>query len=192
VKATGHRRDAALSSPGEPSGELRMPSDELASSSGERVDSSGEPEMASGSRVAWLDYLAVAVALVGLADAVYLTSQHYAGSYVRCAIVTGCNEVLGSAYATVNGVPVAAFGSLAYFAVFSLSILSAFGYAFARRLLAPVVALMLAATLWFLYVQAFILGKFCSYCLLSAILTLVLVGLVVAGRLRRSVKIAEK
>jgi uncharacterized membrane protein len=174
-----------------------MSSDELAGSHGERASapgepvSSGEPEMSSGRRGGLLDYLAAAVALLGLADAVYLTSQHYAGSYVRCAIVTGCNEVLGSAYATAFGFPVAAFGALAYFTVFSLSILSAFGYSFARSLRVPVVALMLAATLWFLYVQAFILGKFCSYCLLSAILTVTLACIVVAGRLRRSDKIAE-
>jgi uncharacterized membrane protein len=150
------------------------------------VEGGGEQVSSSGKRTALLDYLAAAVALLGLADAVYLTAEHFAGSHVRCTIVTGCNEVLGSAYATVGDIPVAAFGALAYFTVFSLSILSAFGYTFARTLRLVVVALMLAATLWFLYVQALILKHFCSYCLLSAILTFTLSAIVFAGRLRRS------
>jgi uncharacterized membrane protein len=90
--------------------------------------------------------------------------------------------VLGSAYSSVGGVPVAALGALAYFTVFSLVTLAFFGYRQARMLLALVVALMLLATLWLLFVQAFILHKYCEYCLFSAALTLILSGLVVALR----------
>ena len=97
--------------------------------------------------------LAVAlVALLGLADAVYLTVEHLSGQSVRCMVVTGCDEVLQSSYATVAyGVPVAAVGAAAYFTVFSLATLSAYGYDGARRLLTPLVAVMFLATLWFLY-----------------------------------------
>lgn len=141
---------------------------------------------ASTVRAAWLDWLAAVVALVGLADALYLTAQHFAGQGVRCTVVTGCNEVLGSAYATVGPIPVAMLGALAYFTAFSLAILSAFGYPHTRRLLALLVVVMLASTLWFLYVQAFVLRQFCSYCLLSAIVTLSLTCIVVAGRFWRN------
>ena len=126
------------------------------------------------------------VALVGLADSLYLTAKHFEGGPVRCTVVTGCNEVLGSVYATVGPVPLALLGALAYFAAFSLATLSAFGYRQTRPLLALLVALMLAATLWLLYVQAFVLGQFCSYCLLSAAVTLTLTSLVAAFRLWRS------
>ena len=37
------------------------------------------------------------LALVGLADAIYLTVQHVTGQSVRCTIVSGCSEVLSSA-----------------------------------------------------------------------------------------------
>jgi uncharacterized membrane protein len=129
------------------------------------------------------DWALALVALVGLFDASYLTVEHLTGQSVRCMIVTGCDEVLQSKYATVAaGLPVAALGALAYFAVFSLAILAAFGYGGARRLLTPLVALMFLATLWFFYLQAFVIHAFCAYCLLSAAVTTTLTLLVLARR----------
>jgi uncharacterized membrane protein len=134
---------------------------------------------------AW-DAAVALVALAGLADASYLTVEHLTGQSVRCMVVSGCDEVLQSSYATVAaGVPVAAVGALAYFAVFSLATLAAFGYGGARRLLAPLVAVMFLATLWFLYLQAFVIKAFCTYCLISATVTTVLALLVLARRFLR-------
>src|SRR5215207_11724475 len=131
---------------------------------------------------AW-DWLVALVALVGLVDASYLTAEHLSGNSVRCMIVSGCDEVLQSSYSTVaGGVPVAAVGLAAYFAVFSLATLAAFGYDGARKLLTPLVAVMFLATLWFLYLQAFVIKAFCTYCLISAAVTTVLTLLVVARR----------
>jgi uncharacterized membrane protein len=141
-------------------------------------------EGAAGRGRVW-DTLAAVVALVGVFDASYLTVEHLSGNSVRCMIVTGCDEVLQSSYATLpGGVPVAALGAVAYFTAFSLATLSAFGYAGARRLLAPLVALMFLATLWFLYLQAFVIRAFCVYCLLSAAVTTTLALLVAASRLK--------
>ncbi|HEX8473391.1 MAG TPA: vitamin K epoxide reductase family protein [Pyrinomonadaceae bacterium] len=140
---------------------------------------------ASGRRAAWFDALAAAVALVGLLDAIYLTVEHLAGRTVRCTVVAGCDKVLQSDYSSVGGIPLAALGALAYFAVFSLAILSAFGYTRLRVLLTILVALMFAASLWLLYLQAFVIRAFCQYCLLSAAVTTLLLILVVAGRLFR-------
>ncbi len=129
------------------------------------------------------DAAVAVVALAGLVDAAYLTIEHLAGNSVRCMVVSGCDEVLQSSYATVAfGVPVAAVGLLAYFTVFSLSTLAAFGYDGARRLLAPLVALMFLATLWFLYLQAFRIRAFCTYCLISAAVTTTLTALVLSRR----------
>jgi uncharacterized membrane protein len=138
----------------------------------------------SGARGLLWDVVIALVALVGMCDATYLTIEHMAGRSVRCMIVTGCDEVLSSRYATVaGGIPVAALGALAYFTAFSLSVLAAFGYDATRRLLAPLVALMFLATLWFLYLQAFVIHAFCAYCLLSAIVTTILTLLVFGRRL---------
>ena len=130
--------------------------------------------------------IAAIVSLLGLADAIYLTIEHLAGRSVQCTVVAGCSEVLGSAYATLGGVPIASLGALAYFTAFSCATLSAFGYSGARALLTVVVALMFLTTLWLLFVQAFILRAFCAYCLLSAAVTLTLTGLIVAMRYVRA------
>jgi uncharacterized membrane protein len=136
-----------------------------------------------GGRGGGWDWAVALVALVGLADATYLTVEHLTGQSVRCMVVSGCDEVLQSSYATVAaGVPVAAVGALAYFTAFSLATLAAFGYDGARKLLAPLVAVMFLATLWFLYLQAFVIKAFCTYCLISATVTTALALLVLARR----------
>jgi uncharacterized membrane protein len=122
--------------------------------------------------------IAALLSLVGLADAIYLTVQDLTGQNLRCTIVTGCAEVLGSKYAHLGPIPLASVGALAYFSVFSLAILAAFRYRFAGALLLALVSVMFLMTLWLLYLQAFVIHHFCQYCLLSATVTVVLTILV--------------
>ena len=135
--------------------------------------------------IAWSYLIAAVLSLVGLADAIYLTVQHLTGQSLRCTIISGCSEVLSSQYAHFGSIPLATIGAVAYFLVFSMAILAAFGYGFARPLLATVVALMFLMTLWLLYLQAFVIHHFCQYCLLSAAVTIVLTILVaISSRMR--------
>lgn len=120
------------------------------------------------------------VALAGLADASYLTVSHLVGDDVVCGPAWGCSVVLSSSYASVAGIPTAAFGALAYFAIFSSATLAAFGYTRARVFLALLVGVMFATSSWLLYLQAFVLHAFCPFCLFSAALTFFLAGLVLA------------
>src|SRR5688500_17566728 len=122
------------------------------------------------------------VALVGLADSIYLTVEHISGRSVKCTIVSGCSEVLSSPYATVRGIPLALIGATAYFTAFSLATLAAFDYKQTGTLLALLAGLMFLTTLWLLYLQAFVIGQFCQVCLLSAIVTTILTVLVVIAR----------
>lgn len=121
---------------------------------------------------------AALVSLLGLADAIYLTVEHISGRSVRCTILSGCSEVLSSPYATFRGVPLALIGAASYFTAFSLATLAAFGYHLAVKLLIALVTLMFFTTLWLLYLQAFVIGSFCQFCLLSAAVTLILTALV--------------
>lgn len=125
---------------------------------------------------------AAAVSLVGLADALYLTVLHLSGATARCTVLTGCSEVLGSPYATIGGMPLALLGAFAYFSIFSLSLLAAFGYRFALAFLFPVVALMSVVSLLLVGLQAFVIGAFCEFCLLSACVTFTLFVLVMLAR----------
>ena len=117
---------------------------------------------------------AAVISLLGLADATYLTIEHVTGQSVRCTIIAGCSEVLSSKYAVVGGFPLAMIGAAAYFSVFSLATLAAFGYRFARTLLNFLVAAMLLVSLWLVYLQAFVIRSLCQYCLFSAVITFVL------------------
>ena len=128
-----------------------------------------------------LHVLAAFLAVVGLADSIYLTITHLTGENVTCIASSGCSEVLSSAYASVGQIPLGAFGAIGYFLAFSLAVLAAFGYSRARTFLRILVVVMLATTLWLLYVQAFVLHAFCDFCLLSAALTLSLTAIIVAG-----------
>ena len=129
-------------------------------------------------RATLLNVVIAVVALVGVADAIYLTIEHVTGRSVRCTIISGCSEVLSSEYATIRGVPLAALGAVAYFLVFSLATLAAFGYRFASKLLPVIVGAMFVTTLWLLYLQAFVIRHFCQFCLLSALVTVTLSVLV--------------
>ncbi len=129
--------------------------------------------------------LAAVLSLIGLADAIYLTVEHLTGATLRCTIISGCSEVLSSPYSHVGSIPLAAIGAAAYFVVFSLAILAAFGYQIARPLLTIVVALMFLTALWLLYLQAFVIHHFCQYCLLSAGVTTALIAVVLLSLLRK-------
>ena len=122
------------------------------------------------------------LAVVGLADSIYLTVEHLAGRSVPCTITGGCEQVLNSAYATVGGLPLSGLGALAYFTAFSLATLAAFGYRKAADLLLILVVLMLAVSVYLFILQAFVIKAFCQFCLLSAAITLLLALLVSAER----------
>ena len=123
--------------------------------------------------------VAAILSLAGLADAAYLTVQALTGEILVCGGSPDCFRVLGSSYARVAGIPVAAFGSLAYFGAFSFATFAAFGYERARTFFAIIVWAMFGVTLWLLYVQAFLLHAFCQYCLFSAALVFMLAASVV-------------
>ncbi len=148
-----------------------------------------QPEAAinqTNSAIARLPLLAAGVALIGLADAVYLTIHHYTGEMVPCSIVAGCEQVLTSEYAEIAGVPLAIFGAAAYFVAFSLAIMAAFGNRLMWTLFGVQVVLMAIFTVWLIYVQGFVIGAFCQFCLLSAATTFTLFIIFAASRFSRS------
>ncbi len=135
------------------------------------------------STVARLPILAAVVALGGVADAVFLTVHHYTGEKVPCSIVAGCEQVLTSSYAEIAGVPLAAFGALAYFAAFSLAILAAFGNRSMWKIFGVQVVLMAIFTAWLVYLQAFVIEAFCQFCLVSAAITFTLFSIFLVSKL---------
>jgi uncharacterized membrane protein len=148
--------------------------------------SAEEVQDAGHGGIAWIPLSAAIVALIGLADSVYLTVHHMTAVPVPCSMISGCETVLTSPYAEISGIPLAAFGALAYFLTFSLAILAAFGNRIAWTLFGIQVILMSLFTAWLIYLQAFVIGAFCQFCLLSALTTFTLLILFVVSKLRGS------
>lgn len=118
--------------------------------------------------VAKLPLSAAALALLGLGDSIYLTIHNLTGQMVPCSVSGGCESVLTSAYAEVGGIPIAAFGAIAYFLAFSLAILTAFGNHRAWLVFGLQVTAMAATSLYLIYLQLFVIKAICQYCMLSA------------------------
>ena len=122
----------------------------------------------------WIRVAAALVALVGLADSIYLTVHHFTAEPVPCSLIEGCEQVLTSPYAEIAGVPLAAFGAAAYFVAFSLALLAVYGNDLMWKLFGLQTIVMAAVTAWLIYVQAALIGAFCQFCLLSAATTFTL------------------
>lgn len=132
-----------------------------------------------GESIRKIPLVAAVIAVVGLADSIYLTVNHYTGEKVPCSITGGCEMVLQSAYAEIAGVPLALFGAFAYFTAFSLAILAAYGNRLTWKLFGLLTVTMAAFSGWLIFVQAFRIHAFCQFCLLSAAtsITLFLIAL---------------
>ena len=132
-------------------------------------------------RIQIIFYSAAAlIALVGLAEATYLTVVYLSGETAVCGGSADCAMVLGSSYAHIGPVPLSGLGALAYFSAFSFAVFSAFEYTYAQKFFSWTVLAMFLFTLYLLFLQAFRLHAFCRYCLFSAALIFLLTGLVVA------------
>lgn len=140
----------------------------------------------SGNFVSKLPVLAAFVALIGLADAVYLTIHHYTGEKVPCSLVTGCETVLTSQYAEMFGVPTAAYGAAAYFLAFSLAVLAAYGNRTMWTFFGALVVVMTVFTSYLIYLQGIVIEAFCQFCLISAATTLTLFIIFIISKVYRS------
>ena len=124
------------------------------------------------------------VAILGFADASYLTFEHYMGVIPPCSVTEGCATVLTSGYSVIFGVPVSLLGAIYYFVV----AFGAFMYLESKHGKGEIAAhhsvilkwtliataLGFGMSLWFVYLQLFILHSICIYCMGSATTSTVL------------------
>lgn len=112
----------------------------------------------------------IIISFLGFLDATFLTAEHYLGPLLGCPIFGGCDEVLISPYSAVGGIPVALFGAIYYLAIFILSI-AYFDTRRAKilRFVTNLTPLGFIASLWFLYLQLFVIKALCFYCIISLI-----------------------
>lgn len=114
------------------------------------------------------------LALIGLADSIFLSYKHITTDPLYCSSF-GCDVVTTSAYSLILGVPVAYLGIIYYGTLVALMAAYMIGSDM-RALWALRVAASVGVVFsgWFVYVQLFILGEMCPYCIVSAVTTLIL------------------
>ena len=120
-------------------------------------------------------WIARVLALVGFADAAYLTATHYAGSSVFCGASGGCETVLSSEFATLGPAPIALIGAV-YYALASLVAWTP-AASWSRTTagaLAALTGLAFAVSVALFAIQAFELHAWCRFCLVSAAITTLL------------------
>lgn len=128
-----------------------------------------------------LNLFFIVCAFAGFLDAGFLTWSHYAQITVPCSLTHGCEKVLTSPYAVISGVPIAFLGAVYYGAQIGLSV---WFYLAQDRFYLLLMTLFASGGLFIsailLYLQASVIGAWCAYCLLSASISVLLFGLVLA------------
>ncbi|MBI3045954.1 MAG: vitamin K epoxide reductase family protein [Candidatus Harrisonbacteria bacterium] len=117
-----------------------------------------------------LAWIILALSLVGLLDASYLAIKHYQGAPVICSIIEGCDKVTASIYSTLGGIPVALLGVFYYFLILFLVIWYLWNgnkKHFSGLMRISIVGFL--ASLWFVYLQVFVIKAICLYCMVSAL-----------------------
>lgn len=126
------------------------------------------------------------LAAIGLVDSLYLVWIKIVPSTPMCFGVGDCEAVNTSVYSTIQGIPIALFGALAYAAILGAILLEprmtffsewgpliAFGLAFAGTLY----------SIYLTYIEVAVLHKICPYCVTSAI-AITLICILSAFRLK--------
>lgn len=119
------------------------------------------------------------LSFLGLADASYLAQHAVAGTPLICNIqnLSGCNIVASSQYSRVFGVPIAVYGVIFYGLLFVLSALELVIFdRLLRRVLQVISAAGFIASVYFILVQIFLIGAFCIYCFVSAVIAVIVLG----------------
>lgn len=122
-------------------------------------------------------YFMLVFAVIGIADAFYDSYAIYTGQLLWCPPpIDGCNTVANSPYARIFGVPLGYLGVIFYLYMFALAALLVFDpFSHGLRLGALLyAALGVFGSIYFMYIQFAFIHAFCIYCLLSAVLTLLL------------------
>ena len=112
----------------------------------------------------------IALSFIGIADTLYLSYNKFMNTAPSC-LIAGCDVVLAHPLSEFLGVPLAYWGLVFYVYMLALVVLLALeprskALSWGTLLYASIGLLSSAA---FIYIQGVVIGAFCQYCLLSAI-----------------------
>ena len=128
--------------------------------------------------------MAIAVlSLVGILIALYLTLYKVGVVGNLSCTIGSCETVNTSRWATLLGLPVAAWGLAAYLALFALSMAGTSGrYADSRAiswLLVAIAGWSVLFSAWLTYLELFVIRAICIWCVTSAVLLVAILAVAV-------------
>lgn len=133
-----------------------------------------------------LSLLLIVFTFLGILDAGYITYEKLNGIIPPCSTYFKCGDVLNSSWASIGPVPLAFLGFLFYSLFFAMSLFLYFGKKEIRLLsfrmrIETFLALQgifgAGFSLYLLFVMGVILKAWCLYCLLSALICIILFAL---------------
>lgn len=118
---------------------------------------------------------------IGIFDALYIITIAFSGAKIKCWFFPQkwCEKVVKSKYSKTFGISNGLLGLMLYQAIFMFTLLSIY----TAVPFEPAMILITAGflfSMYFLYIQAFVLRAFCTYCVLSAFNFAVMFGAVIA------------
>ncbi|MBE9524635.1 MAG: vitamin K epoxide reductase family protein [Chloroflexi bacterium] len=125
----------------------------------------------------WIPFILV---IVGLIDSVYLAWLKFANATAACGNIGDCESVNSSPYAEVAGIPIALFGAGAYFIMLLLLILEPRNKFWGANATLGLFGISLVGVLYsayLTYVEIAILHAICPYCVLSAVVLVILLAI---------------
>jgi uncharacterized membrane protein len=127
------------------------------------------------------DWLVGALSAVGLAVAGYLAATKLmGGGALFCQGVGGCEVVQQSRYATFLGLPTAAWGALVYAAIGTLALVGLAPWRWLGAFLLAAAAVSFSGYLT--YLELFVIGAVCWYCVVSAATATAVLGVLLGRR----------
>jgi len=117
------------------------------------------------------------LAFLGLADSIYLAQNEVNNTPLICTVanLSDCNIVATSQYSRIFGIPLAEFGVAFFSIVFILAALELVLFnRLLRRILQGISLIGIAASIYFSFVEIFVIHALCIYCIVSAFITLLI------------------
>lgn len=114
------------------------------------------------------------LSFLGLIDSIYLSYMKLQESDLVCNVLEGCNLVTQSEYAKIFGIPLAYLGVFFYcLLILTLLFFLKSKKAICFRFLQITIFAGFLSSLYFLYLQVFVIRALCTYCLFSLVINLI-------------------
>ena len=134
----------------------------------------------------------IVLVVLGLLDSIYLVWVKYTGAYALCGPIGDCESVNSSQYSEIFGIPIALLGAGAYMVMIVLLLLENRDQVWAEFGPMIVFGMSLIGVLYSIYLtylEVAVLKAICPYCVISAI---ILVVLLILSGIRLSISLGEQ